>query len=189
MCEGIPDQFKDVLPEGDLSYFIRKVDRPSHWIGAEDTDEPADPEFVAEIMGNVFRGSSAEPISVYMAQTPKDLVRIALGLNSGRCGSLREKLDLLLIPENEVTQSGLTPHPSLGETKCSHANRQHFDIPYDHAALARLVSRLVESGHRLTRLNRSAMRAAIEHAQAISCKVLPSDDRPCECEAPGVDRP
>jgi hypothetical protein len=157
--------------------FVRKLVRQSHW-GVPEDDLPAR---VANAVREVFRSDPGRAFSVYVLEGDDDLHRVALGLNANR-DSLTEALDLVGFSRQELAACGIKPVQSAGETKCSGANRRHFDVFASELQLAELCGSAMQAGRTVGRLKKSDMRPIVEKATQDGCRAAVADSEHCVCD-------
>jgi hypothetical protein len=149
--------------------YIRKVDRSGHW---------ADP---ATIQDKVFRPDpNDKTISVYVAHSAIDLVRVAIALNANR-SSKTEPIFLVAMTGDEVND--LMIRQATGETLCRWANHLHHDfVVADPAQTARLVETLLAADRKPKKFTGKAMRQALDFTTSQGCYAANPDSSGCECE-------
>jgi len=157
--------------------FVRKLVKPSHW-GAPTDDLSARVKLAVQ---EVFRFEPGEAFSVYLLEKDEDLHRVALGLNGNR-DSLTETLVLVGFYEQELASCGISLVPSRGATKCSGANRRHFDFSADEQQLTKLCSDAIQAGRGSGRLSKSHMRPIIDRANQDRCRAVVTDSEHCVCD-------
>lgn len=157
-------------------FFVRKVDRPSHWNTPQ------------EILEKVFPVDEDGTISVYRIEALADVARIAIALSANRVArnprsaSLTEPLVLVGIKPEEFGSIQLQQEPGL--TDCRHANKRHFNaIIQADDDRERMVNSLLSAGRTTSRLTKGLMKEALSLATEDGCHAVP--DNPlgdCTCE-------
>jgi hypothetical protein len=157
--------------------FVRKLSRQSHW--GDPGDELSGR--VAMAVREVFRSEPGETFSVYLLEKDEDLHRVALGLNANR-SSLTETLALVGFFKHELEFCGISLVLSLGDTRCSGANRRHFDFSATAEQLTALCHNAMQAGRNAGRLNKPHMRPIIEKAGQNGCRAVVADSERCVCD-------
>jgi hypothetical protein len=164
----------DVFEDVDPPFFVRKVDRRTHWGSAE------------EILNNVFKVDDDNTISIWRIENSVDLERVAVALNANRVAtnpagaSLHEPLHLLAIRPDDMGTIEL--RQVAGLTACPYANTRHFG-----AVIARdsqrdtLVNSLLGAGRKPSRLTKGKMKSAVASARNAGCRAVENDLPKCEC--------
>ncbi len=157
--------------------FIRKVERPGHWVGSENS--PSDR--VTKIREDVFPQGSDKSLSVYMVEDDRDLRRVAVALNANRA-SLTQVIVVLAIAQSEI--DGFSLHSSRGRTKCTRANKLHRDLSgYDVNRLNNLIKTMLKAGRKPKRFTKPKMHTAVKESGQEGCHAIELQSAVCECES------
>jgi len=157
--------------------FVRKLVRASHWGDSDDEIQ----QRVNIAVSDVFRSDGSGSFSVYLVERDLDLHRVAIGMNANR-DSLMERLALVAFSQQEVDSCGIVATELLGETKCLHANRRHFDLSATESQLGKLCRTAMEAGRPAGRLNKRHLRPIVEQAEEDGCRAAVNGSEHCACD-------
>jgi len=157
-------------------FFVRKLVRASHWGAAADDIQ----QRVNTAVSEGFRSEGSGTFSMYLVERDLDFYRIAMGLNGNR-GSLTESLCLIGFSPQEVDDCSIKAINSAGTTKCSHANRCHFDLMATKGQLDELCRAAMTAGRPVGRLNKRHLQPMVEQAQEDGCRAVEKSEH-CACD-------